>query len=331
MNVQERINLLVTLNKYMQDDDAEWTAVKNKAYLQNQWFIPQFIDLSVQNITNEFLQQNVLEKLVADYNISDPDTKKTIGIVMAGNIPLVGFHDFLCVFISGHRALIKLSSKDDILLPFLLRKMREWNDDAANHFAIADTLKDCDAYIATGSNNSGKYFDYYFGKYPHIIRKNKTSVALLEGNESGEELDKLANDVALYFGLGCRNVTKLFVPEGYDFIPFLEALRKYDYFLEFHKYKNNYDYQLALLIMGNKFYMNNGTFLLAENASPFAPVSQINFSYYNSRKETISVLRNSTDIQCIVGHQFIPFGNAQKPCITDFADGSDTLAFLENL
>ena len=331
MNVQERLQLLVRLGGYMQANDEEWQAVKQRAYLQNQWFIPQFIDLSVQNIANEFLPEKTLEKLVDDYEISEPEVIKNAGIVMAGNLPLVGFHDFLCVFISGHKAVVKLSSKDDVLLPFLLKKMKEWNEDAANHFAIADTLKNCDAYIATGSNNTGKYFDYYFAKYPHIIRRNRTSVALLEGNETSEELNLLADDVALYFGLGCRNVTKLFVPEGYDFIPFLDALKKYDHFLEFHKYKNNYDYHLTLLIMNNRFYMNNGTFLLAENASLFAPVSQINFSYYNSRKETISVLQGNPDIQCIVGHTFIPFGNAQKPCITDFADGSDTLAFLKKL
>lgn len=331
MNVQERVQLLVKLGEFMQSGEEEWQAVKQGAYLKNQWFIPQFISLSVHNIAHEFLQKKTLEKLVSDYEINEPEVIKTVGIVMAGNIPLVGFHDFLCVFISGHKALIKLSSKDDVLLPFLLKKIGEWNEDAKSHFAIAETLKSCDAYIATGSNNSGKYFDYYFSKYPHIIRRNKTSVALLEGNETNEELNSLADDVALYFGLGCRNVTKLFVPEGYDFIPFLEVLKKYDHFPEFHKYKNNYDYHLTLLIMNNRFYMNNGTFLLAENTSPFAPVSQINFSYYNSRKETISVLQGSPDIQCIVGHQFIPFGNAQKPCITEFADGSDTLAFLKKL
>ncbi len=331
MNVQERLQLLVNLGEYIQESSEEWQAVKYKSFLQNQWFIPQFINLSTENIAKEFLQKDILEKVVADYKITEPEVMKTVGIVMAGNIPLVGFHDFLCVFVSGHKALIKLSSKDDVLLPFLLKKMVEWNNETINHFAIADTLKNCDAYIATGSNNSGKYFDYYFAKYPHIIRKNRTSVALLEGNETSEELNLLADDVSLYFGLGCRNVTKLFVPEGYNFIPFLEALKKYDHFLEFHKYKNNYDYHLALLIMGNKYYMNNGTFLLAENASPFAPVSQVNFSYYNSTTEAISVLQDSADVQCIVGHGFVPFGNVQKPCMTDFADGSDTLAFLKGL
>ncbi len=331
MNVQQRIDLLMQVGDYMREDSEEWKAVKNKAFLQNQWFIPEFIDLSTENICTEFLQKNILEKLVNDYQIDEPKETKTVGIVMAGNIPMVGFHDFLCVFISGHKAAIKLSSKDEILLPYLLKKMSEWNEEISQYIKIAENLKNCDAYIATGSNNSGRYFEYYFAKYPHIIRKNRTSVALLDGSETTPELDLLANDIQLYFGLGCRNVTKLFVPESYNFIPLLEALKKYEYFLEFHKYKNNYDYQLALLIMSNRFYMNNGSILLAENASLFTPVAQLNFSYYNSPKETISVLENNPDIQCIVGHNFTPFGMAQKPCITDFADGFDTLKFLLNL
>lgn len=331
MNVQERLNLLVHLGNYMQSDSEEWNAAKHQAHLKNQWFIPQFIELSVKNICEKFLQKQTLQKAVGQYKIEEPVQPKTVGIVMAGNIPLVGFHDFLCVFLSGHHAAIKLSSKDDVLLPFLLEKMNGWNEEFASYVTVADTLKNCDAYIATGSNNSSRYFEYYFAKYPHIIRKNKTSVAVLDGAETKEELSLLADDVSLYFGLGCRNVTKLFVPEGYDFIPLLEALKKYDYFLEFHKYKNNYDYQLALLIMSNKFYMNNGSVLLAESASPFAPVSQLNFSYYNSLQETVSSLQNSNDIQCIVGHHHTPFGNAQTPCFTDFADGTDTLQFLMNL
>ena len=331
MNVQERLNLLEQLSNYMLNDSEEWNAIKHTAYLKNQWFIPQFIELAVTNICNEYLQKDMLQNVVQQYKIGEPIQPKTVGIVMAGNIPLVGFHDFLCVFLCGHYATIKLSSKDDVLLPFLLNKMKEWNDKFANYVTIAETLKNCDAYIATGSNNSSRYFEYYFAKYPHIIRKNRTSVALLEGNETSEKLNLLADDVSLYFGLGCRNVTKLFVPEGYDFIPVLESLKKYDYFLEFHKYKNNYDYNLALLIMSNRLYMNNGSILLAENASPFAPVAQLNFSYYNSIKETISALQNNSDVQCIVGHQHTPFGNAQKPCFTDFADGTDTLQFLMNL
>ncbi len=331
MNVQQRVDLLVKLGSYMEQNGEEWQAVKQKAFLKNQWFIPEFISLATANIINEFLQKPILDQLVNTYRIAEQEQPKTVGVVMAGNIPLVGFHDFLCVFISGHRALIKVSSKDDVLFPFLLQKLSEWENEFAELVVIADTLKHCDAYIATGSNNTGRYFEYYFGKYPSIIRKNRTSVAILDGSETADELERLADDIQLYFGLGCRNVTKLAVPEGYDFVPLINALKKYDYFADYNKYKNNYDYQLALLIMGNKYYMSSGTVLLAENTSIFAPVAQLNFSYYNSAKETIASLQSNTDVQCIVGHGFTPFGKAQKPCITDFADGSDTLAFLLSL
>ena len=331
MNVQERVDILVRLGVYMQENGEEWQAAKDRAYAKNQWFIPEFISLAAKNICTQFLDKQVLDTLVKDYAIAEPAVPKTVGLVMAGNIPLVGFHDFMCVFISGHHAVIKLSSKDDVLLPFLLRKMGEWNEDVKQVVTIADNLKNCDAYIATGSNNSGRYFEYYFAKYPHIIRKNRTSVAVLDGSETREELNLLADDIQLYFGMGCRNVTKVFVPEGYNFVPMLEVLKKYEYFLDFNKYKNNYDYQFALLIMSSKFHMNNGSILLAENATPFAPVAQLNFGYYNSYKETLSLLQNSTDIQCIVGHNFTPFGQAQIPSLTDFADGADTLKFLLNL
>jgi len=332
MNVEQRIHLLVQLGEYMQRNGVEWQQAKHLAYLHNKWFIPEFIEIAVDNIIKEFLQEDKLEGLVQQYGVKDtPADVKTVGVVMAGNIPLVGFHDLVCVFISGNKTLIKPSSKDDILLRHLVNKLIEWNSEVATVINFAEVLKNCDAYIATGSNNTGRYFDYYFAKYPHIIRKNRTSVAVLDGTETEEEITLLANDIQLYFGLGCRNVTKLFVPDGYNFVPLLEALKKYEYFMDYNKYKNNFDYQLALLIMSNKYYMNNDSIILTDNANLFAPVAQLNYSYYNSKAETADALKNNTDVQCIIGHGFTPFGQAQQPCITNFADGVDTMRFLMNL
>ena len=158
---------------------------------------------------------------------------------------------FLCVFISGHKQVCKLSSKDEVLLKHLVDKMTEWNPDVAEHVRFESSLKDCDAYIATGSDNSSRYFDFYFGRYPSVIRKNRTSVGILTGNETEEELSLLADDIMLYFGLGCRNITKLYVPQQYDFVPLLNALRKYSWMFDHHKYRNNYDYQLAVYLMNN--------------------------------------------------------------------------------
>jgi hypothetical protein len=329
--MKERIDLLVKLGDYLLLNNEALQFAKQKAQAQNAWFTQEFIDLATKNIIENFLQKDLLENWVNQYQINDNILPKKVGIIMAGNIPLVGLHDFLCVFISGHKAVIKPSSKDEVLIKHLAQKIIEWNKEAEAFISFAENLKNCDAYIATGSNNSGRYFEYYFGKYPNIIRRNKTSVAILKGDESKNELSLLANDIQLYFGMGCRNVTHVFVPVKYDFVPLLEALKKYDYFKDFHKYKNNYDYQLALLILNHKFYMTNDSILLTENESVFAPVSQLNYSFYNDEKEIEESLAANEDIQCIVGKNFIPFGKSQSPLLTDYADGIDTMQFLKQL
>jgi len=191
-------------------------------------------------------------------------------------------------------------------------------------------LKGCDAYIATGSNNSARYFEYYFSKYPGIIRKNRTSVAVLTGGEKGDELEKLSDDVHAYFGLGCRNVTKVYVPRGYDFVPLLESFHRYKYFADHNKYKNNYDYYLSIQIMNNRFYMTNGSTLLIEDESIFSPISQLNYGFYENREGLIETLKFNQEIQCIAGLD-IPFGEAQRPALMDYADGVDTMQFLLTL
>ena len=172
---------------------------------------------------------------------------------MAGNIPMVGFHDFLSVFISGHYQTIKLSEKDNQLLKHLVLKMYEWDSKMKEYAQFASLLKGCDAYIATGSNNSARYFEQYFAKYPSIIRKNRTSIAILDGTETNEYLEKLSDDIHLFFGLGCRNVTKIYVPEEYNFLPLLQSFHQYKYFADHHKYKNNYDYNLSIQLMNNRY------------------------------------------------------------------------------
>jgi len=265
MNLAERIDLMAELGNYLRSNSLEWLMAKQKAFEKNPWFIPEFIQLACTNILTEYLQKDKLTEWVNFYHLDDNIQPKNVGVVMAGNIPLVGFHDFLCIFISGHRQTIKPSSKDDVLLKHLVHKLYEWEPACTKSVSFADMLKGCDAYIATGSNNVARYFEYYFGKYPSVIRRNRTSVAVLQGNEGADELTSLGDDVHQYFGLGCRNVTKIFVPEGYDFIPLLTAFKKYSYFSDHNKYKSNYDYYLALQIMNNLFYMTNGSILLIEN------------------------------------------------------------------
>lgn len=334
MDIQHRIDLLSTLGKYMTSDDYGFEVIKNRAEQQNPWFIRLFIDLAVNNIATNFLAKEKLQEWVKNYPVfAENRYPRKVGIVMAGNIPLVGFHDFLAVFISGNIAMIKPSTKDDVLIKHLVQKLIEWDEEVKMFVEFPENLKSCNAYICTGGSNAGRYFEYYFGNYPSIIRKNKTSAAMLTGEESADDLDKLADDIQLYFGLGCRNVTQLLTPPDYDFIPLLRALEKYAFLAEHNKYKNNYDYQLALLIMNSRHYMTNNSILLLQSDALFSPVGVLNYSYYDNKLLMEANLIANEKVQCIVGKNdnFIPFGQSQSPGLTDYADGVNTLAFLADI
>lgn len=330
MKLQNRIELLEQLKKYLNNNDAGWTAVKDNAAKLNGWFTPEFIDAAVYNITEHFLDKQKLQSWVGHYHLNDSISPRNVGIVMAGNIPLVGFHDFLAVFVSGHIQTIKLSSKDEVLLKHLVQKMYEWDPAAAHLIRFAPMLNGCDAYIATGSNNSARYFHQYFSKYPSIIRRNRTSVAILSGNETTNDLEKLSDDIHMYFGLGCRNVTKIYVPYEYDFVPLIKAFHKYSYFADHNKYRNNFDYNLSLHIMNNRYYMTDNTTLLVEDEQIFSPISQVNYSFYKVKEEVLAVLQNNENVQCVVGTD-VAFGKSQTPSLMDYADGVDTMQFLLTL
>lgn len=341
MNLEHRIHLLTELGKYCLSADPGWQRAKEKAHAENGWFTPEFIEEAVRQIVTQYLQKDPLTRWTGQYELPpEISSPKNIGLIMAGNIPLVGFHDLLSIFISGHRQTIKPSSRDQVLIRHLVEQLTRLDPEVASYAGFADQLKGCDAYIATGSNNSSRYFDYYFAKYPHIIRRNRSSVAALSGRETAAELEGLADDVYAYFGLGCRNVTKLYVPEEYDFIPLLEAFRKYNYLSDHAKYKHNYDYQLTILLLNKNYYMTNGSILLVENNAVFTPISVVNYEYYRpevngtefpSPHHLFPTLKASPDVQCIVGEGGIPFGTAQQPSLNDYADGVDTLQFLRDL
>lgn len=332
MNLQNRLDLLERLGQYILAGNEQWEAAMERASRENAWFTPEFIHLAASRIATHFLAKDKLSAWAAQYKIPEENLNpKNVGVIMAGNIPLVGFHDFLCVFISGHRQTIKLSSKDETLMKHLVERLYDWDAQTKELVQFAVMLKGCDAYIATGSNNSARYFDYYFKKYPHIIRRNRTSVGILSGNETTTELEKLADDVHEYFGMGCRNITKIFVPKNYDFLPLLNVFRKYNAFAEHNKYKNNYDYQLAVLIINKQYYMTNDSIILHENSSVFSPISQLNYEFYSDLDAVESALKNNEDIQAIAGNKHLPFGEAQQPSLTDYADGVDTLQFLLSL
>ena len=368
MNLEQRIDLLARLGEYCVSESPEWSAAKRQASAANAWFTPEFIETAVHGIAAGFLQKDKLRAWADQYQLPDqPALPRTVGLVMAGNIPLVGFHDFLSIFISGHHQLIKPSQRDEVLIRHLVEWLTAASPAAAQRIHFAERLNGCDAYIATGSNNSARYFDYYFGKYPSLIRRNRTSVAVLTGQESLRELEGLADDVYQYFGLGCRNVTQLYVPENYDFLPLLTAFRKYDYLADLARYKHNYDYQLTLLILNKKYYLSNESILLTEDASPFSPISVVHYQYYRPGQPIATLAPDHPDIQCVVARDLsaiaahqppaatlppisalpdpsaaaseigrplgrpLPFGHAQHPGLTDYADGRDTLQFLRTL
>jgi hypothetical protein len=331
MNLQARINLMCSVGDWLKSDPDEWQQTKQQAFHENGWFTPEFIDKAVENIYTQFLDIDSLNKWVSFYKIDDNISSKNVGIVMAGNIPLVGFHDFLAVFICGHQQTIKLSGKDSVLLKHLVKKMTEMNPQTTQYISFSEQLKGCDAYIATGSNNSARYFEQYFSKYPHIIRRNRTSVAIITGQETDEELSALSDDIHLYFGMGCRNVSKLFLPRDLDFVRLLNSFDKYQHLADHHKYKNNYDYQLSIILLNNIYYMTNGTTLLTENTGLFSPISQVFYEFYDTIETLEDRLENNTDIQCVEGPGYLPFGQSQAPGLFQYADGIDTMSFLLTL
>jgi hypothetical protein len=330
MNLSNRIDVLTKIGEYLRTESEAYTTAKIQAWRENKWFTPEYITHAGMAIAKNMLERGMLTAIAEKYQISEITNPKNVGLVMAGNIPFVGLQDLVCIYLSGHNARIKASSKDSVLIKHLLDMLVAEYPTISERISIQDMLKDCDAYIATGSDNSARYFDYYFSKYPHIIRKNRTSIAILDGTETAEELKNLADDIQMYFGLGCRNVTQVLVPVGYDFLPLLQALRKYDTYKDHDKYKNNFDYQLTIAIMNNRYYMSNDSIVLLENPNPFSPISQLHYQFYTERETAVQQL-DPEKIQCIVGKDFIPFGKAQEPNLTDFPDGVDTLQFLHSL
>ena len=328
MNLQNRIALMVRLGHYLQQNTEDWMVAKTLAKQRNPWFTLEFIERATSAIVDAYLHEEKLTTWVQHYHIDDLIEERKLGIVMAGNIPLVGFHDFLCGFICGHQLYIKCSSKDDVLLPFIIQQLMLWEPGLQNKLHISEQLKGCDAYIATGGNQSAQHFEQYFAKYPHIIRRNRTSIAILNGNETAATLQLLSDDIHAYFGLGCRNVTKIYVPEGYDFVPLLQSFEPYVYFRDHHKYSNNFDYQLSILLINNIPYMTNESTILVEQEGLFSAISVLHYEYYSAASYPKISEENQASIQAIIGDNHLPFGSAQQPGLDQYADGVDTIQFL---
>lgn len=330
-------------NEFCDSDTIEknpWLQKLEAAVIQaeqeNKWYTQENLRFAMQAWAS-LLNEDALTSWLAPYSTQAAKTPKRVALVMAGNIPMVGFHDFLSVLLSGHIVVGKLSSNDKVLLPFI----REFLIDQAPEFEekitfTEERLGDFEAAIATGSTNTGRYFDYYFGKYPNIIRKNRNSVAVLTGNETPAQLEALGEDIFRYFGLGCRSVSKLFVPEGYNFDAFYQAQFHWKTVLEHHKYVNNYDYNKAVYLMSENAILDNGFLILKEDPQYASSIATLFYEYYSSESDLKERLQQDAEaIQCVVADGFIEneiaFGETQSPSLTDYADGVNTLAFLAQL
>ncbi len=298
----------------------------------NGWYTPEQVYYAIQSWATALTKES-LDTWLAAYDFSNVTPKK-IALILAGNIPLVGFHDFLSVVITGHEVLVKTSSNDQHLLPFLAKYLIHIEPELADKITFTEgKLENFDAVIATGSNNTARYFEYYFKDKPSIIRKSRNSVAILKGDETKEQLVGLGEDIFRYFGLGCRNVSKLFVPKGYKFDTFFEAIFEYQDVIQYEKYANNYDYNKAVFLMSNFKLLDNGFLTIKEDSSHASPISSVFYEYYENLSDLEKRLESEIDnIQCIVSNNLtknsIEFGQTQKPNLWDYADNIDTISFL---
>ena len=338
MNLEERIESFAILGKILREalDGKSVTFGKQiNSLIDNQqnfnpWFTPENVKKATSAIAKELTEENLNLWTNAYPELKLQAESLNAGVIMAGNIPLVGFHDFISVLIGGNNLIARTSSKDSAIIVLISEILCSINKNFRKKIIFTEgTLANFDVVIATGSNNSSRYFDYYFRKYPHIIRKNRNSIAIIDGNESDDELDNLGSDIFSYFGLGCRNVSKIYIPKGYDIRTMTRRWDSFSELMNHTKYANNYDFNKAVFLVNKEIFLDSGYLLLKEDTRIPSPVSVLHFEYY----ESLDTLNQQIDlvkekIQCIVGKQFIPFGQTQSPHLWDYADGIDIIEFL---
>jgi hypothetical protein len=339
MTLSERVETLIKLGNKLADltnDDIR--SVVSNAYIANSWFTERNIDLALTAIRDQFLSEEVLRNFVFKYHLDDHIIPQKVGLILAGNIPLVGFHDLMCCYLSGHHCIVKLSDKDHILMQFVISELKSYNPKADRYITMVEKIKDYDAAIVTGSNNTAKHFEYYFKDVPHIIRKNRNSIAVLHGDENKETLQKLGEDIFSYFGLGCRNVSKIFVPKDYDITKLFEAFTPFKEVIHHNKYKNNYDYNVALNLLNKETFLQNELLILKEDTGIISRIGSIHYEYFDDIYQLCTWIQNhESEIQCVVSQkplqdiQVVNIGETQCPSIDTYADGIDTMQFLLSL
>ena len=332
--LQDRVEALLHLKTELANPSEYTQAVIHRASCENIWFSKDNISRAIDALVNGMLDESALNLMIKTYSIDDTIVSKNVGVIMAGNIPLVGFHDWLCVFLCGHQAQVKLSSQDLYLLPELVRLIEEYNPELKAQTTFVEKLKEFQGVIATGSSNTNRYFEYYFRDVPTILRKSRISVAVMNGTESDSEIHALGDDVHSYFGLGCRNVNKIYWPEGYDKDRLFDIFMQFKDVMSTSKYHNNYDYNFAMWSLNRNLFYTNDSLLFKEDKAMHARIASVFYEEYEDINLLKSSLAQMDDIQCIISQQgefiegSIPFGESQRPGILDYADGVDTMQFL---
>ncbi|MDB4924559.1 acyl-CoA reductase [Mucilaginibacter sp.] len=337
-NIKELINTFSQLGQQLSAPDEELAELINNEHRYNAWFTPASVERAVKAI-GQMLNEAELTTWLSNYELTKNTSSKKIGLILAGNIPLVGFHDVLCVLITGNHALIKASVQDARLIKHVLEKLVAIDGRFSDQFSFVERLADFDAVIATGSNNSSRYFEYYFGKVPNIIRKNRNSLAVITGDETQEQLYNLGHDIFDYYGLGCRNVSKILIPKDYNLATFFEAIELYYPIINHHKYNNNYDYNKSIYLVNSDKHLDNGFLLVKEDERFVSPLAVLYYSYYDDLQAAEELIKTENEnIQCVVSSvplkiksQVVNFGMSQQPQLWDYADGIDTMDFLANL
>lgn len=336
MERSQRISLMASLREDFEQNMDFWNGKIREAEIRNPWFTQSNTTNAIKAIASGMLDPDKLTEWVDFY--PEPKTQRNVGIIMAGNLPLVGFADWLAVFMSGHRALVKCSDKDAVLFPAILERLREWELEITEITSIEERLKGYDAIIATGSNNTSLYFESYFRHVPHIIRKNRTSVAVIHADDDDSVLEAFNADIHSYFGLGCRNVSKLYLPVGFDIRRMMAALERDSSNITFNKYKNNFDYNLSIYLLNKISFYTDNNIILIEDKSPFSRISCLHYQWYDDLAEVITDLKSSLDeIQCVVSSgrvgdlEITPPGMTQCPGLFDYADDVDTMHFLSTI
>ena len=335
--MSERAEIINGLSNWAQSFDTADEQIREliqSTYLFNKWFTPDNTIFALERISKDYLDETALSEWMK--NLPERSEPVKIGLILAGNIPLVGFHDIIAVLASGNKAEIKLSSKDEIIPKYLLEGLKASSPIFEDRIELVDKLEGFEAVIATGGDNTHRYFESYFGKYPHVFRKNKNGLAILSGNENQKELNALGEDIFRYFGLGCRSVSKLLVPKGYEPSTLFEGLEAYTDIAQHDKYKNNLDYNLTIQIMNQSVHWNSEFLVLIENQSLLSPIACLHIEAYDNEDHLNSILeRDASGIQCMVSSMeiegVIPFGQSQYPGLMDYADGVDTVEWLGEL